>query len=262
MLRLAGDAGASVKTPADYEEAARTSLRDVVLPQWLGLLPLAGALLERAEGSVHVDGYTDVQWDFRTPVRLSAVPPSRPAAGRSMVVYPSYPSYVRPNPPPVQRHLTPTKVPSAATLPDADYMAIFEVTTKDKWSQLGRDDLSLLWRLEERLVVSLERAKALKVVGAAPLDITDVVAVVGVVGVFSCKESVSTLMARRRGRSAAPPLLCKLMDQARFVFVYQHYGDPSEGGSSPSGGGAGGVRGGAGGSSPSGGSAGVRGGTT
>jgi hypothetical protein len=52
-----------VVTPADYEEAARSFLRDVVLPQWLGLVPLAGALLARAAGNVHVEGYADVQWD-------------------------------------------------------------------------------------------------------------------------------------------------------------------------------------------------------
>ena len=243
-----------MKTPADYEDAARPFLRDVVLPQWLGLLPLAGALLERAEGTVHVEGTPDVQWDFRTPVRVSTLPPSGPPTGSSIVVYPSYDRYVRPSPPPVERHLTPTKVPGATALPVAHFMAIFEVTVASSWASLTAG--SLLWRLEERLHVSLQRAAALQDEGEASLKITDVVAVVGVVGAFNCKRSVGLLMARE----GAPPLLRQLMDQGRFVFIYQHYGDQSEGGSTRSGGGAGRVRRGAGGSSPSGGGAGTRGG--
>lgn len=226
---LAGEEGASAVTPADYEEAARSFLCDVVLPQWLGLVPLAGALLARAAGDVHVEGHTDVQWDFRAPVRVSALPPSCPAArGASMVVYRGFPAYVRPDPPPIERYLTPTKVPGAAAPPDAHYMAIFEVTTTKKWSR-GRE--SLLWRLETRLAVSLERAKAMQAEGATPLDITDVVAVVGVVGPFSCEESVNRLMARYDGgESAVPPNLRKLMDAARFIFVFQPFEDQIEGG--------------------------------
>ena len=223
---LMGEEGATMKTPAEYEEAARPFLRDVVLPQWLGLLPLAGTLLERAEGDL-----SGFQWDFRAPVRVSTLPPSGPPPGTSIIVYPSYERYQRPPPPPVERHLTPTKVPGATALPVAHFMAIFEVTTASSWSSLEAG--SLLWRLEERLTVSLQRATALQVEGDDPLDITDVVAVVGVVGAFNCKRSVSTLMQR----VGAPPLLRMLMEQARFIFVYQHYGDPSEGGSSPSHGG-------------------------
>lgn len=233
---LAGEDAATVKTPADYEEAARPLLRDTVLPQWLGLLPLAGTLLERGEGQI-----SSFQWDFRAPVRVSTLPPSGPPTGASLVVYPSYPAYQRPSPPPaqqhyVERHLTPTKVPGAAAPPVAHFMAVFEVTIAPTWSSL--DPGSLLWRLEERLAVSLQRATALQDPADPLLDITDVVAVVGVVGVFNCKRSVGTLMSR----PGAPPLLRKLMDQARFVFVHQHYGDRSDAASSPSRGGAGGGR--------------------
>ena len=209
-------------TPADYEEAARPFLRDIVLPQWLGLQPLAGTLLERAEGDV--GGF---QWDFRAPVRVSTLPPSGPPIGKSLIVYPSYDGYVRPSASPVGRELTPTKLPGATAPPLADFMAIFEVTTSSSWSSL--EPGSLLWRLEERLYVSLQRANGLTR-SSAPLTITDVVAVVGVVGTFNRQRSVGTLMARPN----APPLLCELMNQARFVFVYQRYGDSSEGRSSPS----------------------------
>ena len=126
---------------------------------------------------------------------------------------------------------------------------IFEVTVASSWASPTAG--SLLWRLEERLHVSLQCATALQDEGEASLNITDVVAVV-----LNCKRSVGSLMARE----GAPPLLRQLMKQGRFVFVYLHYGDQSEGGSTRSGGGAGGVRRGAGGSSPSGGGAGTRGG--
>jgi hypothetical protein len=204
---LIGNEGASSKTPADYEDAARPFLRDVVLPQWLGLLPLADTLLERAEGESPA-----FQWDFRAPVRVSTLPPSGPPAG-VIVVYPSHERYRRPSPPHVERHLTPTKVLGATERPVAHFVAIFEVTTASSWPSLEAG--SLLWRLEERLTVSLQRATAQQVDGAAPLDIADVVAVVGVVGAFNCRRSVSTLMAR----SGAPPLLRQLMQLARFVFV-------------------------------------------
>jgi hypothetical protein len=224
---LAGDEGATLMTPADYEDAARPFLRDVVLPHWLGLLPVAGTLLERAEG----DDASAFQWDFRAPVRVSTLPPSGPPTGSPLIVYPSYERYQRPSPPLVERHLTPTKVPGATAPPAADYMAIFEVTIARSWSSLNEG--SLLWRLEQRLFVSLQRAMALQAEGAAPLNITDVVAVVGVVGAFSCRQSVSALM----GRTGAPPLLRTLMQQARFIFVSRPYGDPSEDGRSPGGGG-------------------------
>lgn len=222
---LAGEEGATLMTPADYEDAARPFLCDVVLPQWLGLLPVAGTLLERAEGDASA-----FQWDFRAPVRVPTLPPSGPPTGSRIIVYPSYERYQRPSPPPVERHLTPTKVPGATAPPNADYMAIFEVTIASSWASLNEG--SLLWRLEQRLFVSLQRAMALQAEGAAPLDITDVVAVVGVVGAFSCRQSVSTLMVR----TGAPPLLRTLMQQARFIFVSRPYGDPSEDGRSPSGG--------------------------
>jgi hypothetical protein len=87
-------------------------------------------------------------------------------------------------------------------------MAIFEITTAKRWP------MSLLARLEQRLAVSLDRARALNP-DAAELSVLAVVAVVGVLGTDACPESVSTRLAR----SAGTPLLREMASAARFVFL-------------------------------------------
>ena len=87
-------------------------------------------------------------------------------------------------------------------------MAIFEITTAKRWPT------SLLARLEQRLAVSLDRARALNP-DAAELGVLAVVAVVGVLGTDACLESVSTRLAR----SAETPLLREMASAARFVFL-------------------------------------------
>jgi hypothetical protein len=223
VAELLANESATVATPAAYEQSARTRLRDVVLPQWLGLTVLEGAMLQRVEGDIDVRGRT-VEWDFRAPVLVSAAQPARAEQHEELAIYPSHQAYIRPVRPQSARQLTPTKLPGASAPPDLHYLAVFEATTTTPWT---RGKASLLWRLEERLHQSLDRANALQPEGATLLRIIDVVAVVGVVGVSDCKQSVG----KRMHRPDAPPLLRELMMAARFVFVHQRFDDPSEGGS-------------------------------
>lgn len=223
VAELLADETATVATPAAYANSARIRLRDVVLLQWLGLTVLEGAMLQRVEGDIHVGGRT-MEWDFRAPVLVSAVLPARAEQHHELTIYPSHQAYMRPARPLSSRHLTPTKLPGASAPPDLHYIAIFEVTTSTPWTK-GKK--SLLFRLEERLHQSLDRANSLQPKDATLLRITDVVAVVGVVGVSDCQQSVGKLMHR----SDAPPLLRELMLAARFVFVYLRFDEPSESGS-------------------------------
>jgi len=234
--RLPDDDAATPFTPADYEQSARVYLRDHVLPQWCGLQVVQGVRLERLEGDIVQDGSTNIQWDFRAPVMVAHAPPSMPSQSLNLVIYPTWPAYVRPAKPLSQARLTPTKVAGASEPPAADYMAIFEVTIQDNWAKADRHGSSLLTRLEERLFVTLARANALRSASIdKALDILDVVAVVGVVGVFNCQRSIVMLRARSVRddaiRPAASSLLWRLMDAGRFVFVRKPYGDPSCGGS-------------------------------
>jgi len=229
MARLPDD-NATHFTPADYEESARFFLRDTVLPHWLGLLVVPGVRIERLEGDISGAGYNNFQWDFRAPVTVSSLPPSQCGKSSNFVVYPSWDSYTRPEKPSSSIRLTPTKVANAREPPVADFMAIFEVTITSKWADF-KDGQSLLTRLEERLFVSLARANALRSADTPELNILDVVAVVGVVGVFNCQRKIATVRAESITndtiRPASSSLLWKLMDAGRFVFVRQAYGDPS-----------------------------------
>jgi hypothetical protein len=71
----------------------------------------------------------------------------------------------------------------------------------------------LLERLEKRLAVSLDRAHSEGFVKEK--NILDLVAVVGVVAPEPYSESVRSRMSKPH----APPLLKKMMDASRFVFV-------------------------------------------
>jgi hypothetical protein len=86
-------------------------------------------------------------------------------------------------------------------------MAVFEITTSTTWSR------SLLPRLEERLLLSLERARNLPG-NSGITSVLHVVAVVGVVGVADCKQSVA-----KRVTAARHPLLHTMMREGRFVFI-------------------------------------------
>ena len=209
-LRDSESDAASAATPAEYEESGRKYLRDN-FERLFGLRILDAACAQRAEGDIVTthDG-ASFEWDFRVPVNISGSPSFHTQAPGSHI-YPAHEHYLRPARPARARELTPSKLPSGAATA-SDFMAIFEITTTRRWSS------GLLSRLEQRLAVSLDRARALDP-GSSHLRILDVVAVIGVIGVDACQASVATLLAKRAGM----PLLKEMADAARFVFVLRTF---------------------------------------
>ena len=199
--------GESAVTPAAYEEGGRAYISGE-LERRFGLRAVLGASAHRLEGEIVDDARFSFEWDFRMPVTVS-VAPTHPGKAADFLIYPDMGQYVCPPRPASGRHLTPSKLPGSAELPLCDYVAIFEITTSDRWST------SLLPRLEARLRVSLDRARALT---DGIEDILDVCAVIGVVSPFSCQRSVAA-----RITAGAFPLLSAMMHSGRFVCLQRHY---------------------------------------
>ena len=199
---------ASAATPAAYEEAGRRHLRDN-FERLFGLRILEAARALRAEGEIVASSGASCEWDFRVPVNVSGSPSFARVPASGCLIYPDHERFQRPARPERARELTPTKLPSGAAA-SSDYIAIFEITTAKRWPA------SLLARLEQRLAVSLDRARDLNP-DAAELGILDVVAVVGVLGTEACEASVSTRLAM----SGETPLLKEMACAARFVFLFR-----------------------------------------
>jgi hypothetical protein len=117
--------------------------------------------------------------------------------------------YVRPMRPAAPRILTTTKTAGGTAPPACDFLAIFEMTTAEKWAA------NLLERLEERLRVSLDRARSL---ADGVASVLDVVGVVGVVSPFTCQRSVAARLGRQESAEALR-LLRELAGAARFVCI-------------------------------------------
>ena len=210
----AGDDAATAETPAAYESRARRTLVSE-LERRCGLRVLTGASPHRLQGDILDASSRSVEWDFRAPVTLFDALPSHSTASDEFVIYPSHGAYVRPPRPSAPRILTPTRVTGGATAaPPCDFLAIFEATTKERWSA------ELLPRLEERLLVSLDRARSNATGDIA--GILDVVAVIGVVSPYSCQRSIAPRLPTYR-------LLSEMAAAGRFVFVEMEL-SPSESG--------------------------------
>ena len=215
--QIATNEGASAATPQEYEDAGRRFISSE-LERRFGLRAISDASPHRAEGDIRDDAAHDfrsVEWDYRMPVTVSAQP-THPGKAADFIIYFDRDRYICPPRPAVALRLTPTKAPGAEAPPGCDYMAIFEITTVENWT---RGQSALLPRLEERLRVSLDRARANSVeVGD---DILRVVAVIGVVSPYSCQPSVGFKVT-----AIAFPLLFRMMSAARFVFLLLTY-EPS-----------------------------------
>lgn len=206
---------ASASTPVAYEESGRLHLLSI-FEGTFGLRVLSNARVHRAEHEIVVEG-GNVEWDFRVPVMCSGVVSA--AKTSTFIIYPDQPSYIRPPRPLRARQLTPTKIVAGVSTVEtrSDFMAIFEITTTKEWAK------NLAPRLEQRLAVSLDRARTLQLEGEAALTILDVVAVVGVLGILSCLRSIPSQVTK-----AKTPLLFQMMEAARFVFVHMPYsGSPT-----------------------------------
>ena len=113
------------------------------------------------------------------------------------------------------RKLSPTK-----ESPKAQYFAVLEYTSVDKWyetwrSESGKKRRGLLGRLEQRLFVVKDRAQSSS---ERPIgSITDVVAVVGVAGSYPCNSDVERILSRAKAAEDYP-LLTAMFKAGRFVF--------------------------------------------
>ena len=199
--------GTTVLSDPEYEDQARHKLHEILLSR-CGLVVARGADVSRA-------GLEGQEWDFRAPVLFSATAPHPNGESDVFEIFPRKPSYVRPEAVEA-RHVTPTKFSGEASPPAAHYLAILEMTTARKWTHSsggssGRE--GLLERLEKRLAISLDRAHSRGFVREK--NILELVAVVGVVA----PEPYSDSVRDRMSKADAPPLLKKMMDASRFVFI-------------------------------------------
>ncbi len=199
--------GTTVLSDPEYEEQARHKLHEILLSR-CGLVVSRNADVSRA-------GLEGQQWDFRAPVVISATAPHPNGELDIFEIFPQKPFYVRPEVV-EERHVTPTKFSGEASPPAAHYLAILEMTTARRWTHgsggsRGRE--GLLERLEKRLAISLDRAHSQGYIKEK--NILELVAVVGVVA----PEPYSDSVRDRMSRANAPPLLKKMMDASRFVFI-------------------------------------------
>ena len=209
-----------------YEDLGRGLIAKELGPRF-GLRIVDGAVgPSRAEGEIHDPTSADppAQWDYRMPVVVLGPPPAIPTAAKDFLVY-GHSAYSRPLAPAQERHLTPTKAvrgggpPASAEEPPlilCHFMVIFEITMAKTW--VAR---SLLARLERRLYISLDRARAQDL---GINNILDVVAVVGIVAPNSfTKEVAKTVVAK------SYPHLHAMMTAGRFVWLMKAAIDPLAG---------------------------------
>jgi hypothetical protein len=122
--------------------------------------------------------------------------------------------YAQPDPLPAPRNLSPLK-PLAA-----EYLAMLEFTRVENWYETWKSESGekvrkgLLERFERRLAICGQRARA-----AEPSQVVatalDVVALVGVVGEFPCREGVEALLSKA---DCPYPELQRMFAARRFVF--------------------------------------------
>lgn len=197
----------TVLSEQEYEDQTVLKLPAILLLR-CGLEVVRGVDLGRAD-------LAGQQWDFCAPVLLSATAPHPNGEGGVFEIFPSKPCYVRPEAV-AARHLTLTKSSGQESPPAAHYLAILEMTVTPQWTRgsggsQGRE--GLLARLEKRLTISLDRAYSLGFLREK--NILELVAVVGVVAPAPYSQSVQ----RRMSGANAPPLLKKMMDASRFVYI-------------------------------------------
>lgn len=210
----------SVLSDSDYERHARAQLHGKLVDH-CGLEVARGAPLDRP-------GLLGQQWDFRAAVRCAASRGDPRNVPGEFEAFMSEDGYLRPPNIPT-RIVTPTKAGGAAEPTAAEYLAVFEITTSRRWA---RGERSLLPRLEKRLRLSVERARAHGVL-TGQQTVTDLIAVVGVASPYGCSHSVCTQMDVEPTPYAN---LKAMMDAGRFVFVrVENPSTPASGGAGSTG---------------------------
>lgn len=220
IQRGLSETGSSAFTPDDYESSATSKLPQL-LSERCGLRVVSDVATSRLEscfGSVQ-----SAECDFRAPVKADSVPASRPIKACDFHIYPDRSAYIRPSQPSSPRNLMPTTHPLGSAPPACRFLAVFEVTKANNWFTKPRaGGTSLVQRLEERLFVSVERAKAAGATGptGSGLTVLDVVAVIGVVSPHVCEQPTGRMLPRFR-RSL--PMLSAMRDAGRFVCIRLPY---------------------------------------
>ena len=209
-LKLASADDVSFVSPTgkQYEELVDSKIND-----WLKLR----CGLQVVEGSRRGIAATDpsaanFQWDARFSVKCDP-DWTAPARSGDFLVYGGS-KYLRPAVLPTLRELSPTKFSAAA-----EYFAVLEYTRFPGWTEEWESSsrkrrTSLLPRLEQRLLVCIQRAKA---AGVSTSSVLDVVALVGVVSDDTCKESVEALLSKV---PCDYPAIQEMFRNKRFVFFY------------------------------------------
>ena len=198
----------SIMSDNDYECTARGLLFGKLV-DYCGLEVARGTALDRRS-------LMGQQWDFRAPVRCAATRGDSRNVNGIFEAFLSEEGYIRPPNIPT-RVVTPTKAGGAIEHIAAEYLAVFEITSGPNWT---RGQRPLLPRLEKRLRLSLERAKANGYL-APQQTITDLIAVVGVVSPHECSDSVCARMDVEVPEGELHPFahLKAMMDVGRFVYI-------------------------------------------
>ena len=193
-----------------YEELVSTKI-DEWLRSTCGLIVTAGSRRGVPSTDPSAGG---MQWDARLAVTCARdwlAPPRAP----TFVVFGGS-DYARPVSLPETRNLSPIK-PVAA-----EYLAVLEFTRVDNWYETWKSESGkkvrkgLLGRFEKRLAICVQRARA--VVPPLMVDTAlDVVALVGVVGEYSCREGVEALLSKA---DCPYPELKRMFAAQRFVFFH------------------------------------------
>jgi hypothetical protein len=118
-----------------------------------------------------------------------------------------------------KRKLGPQEEPSYA------FFAVFEFTSRSDWTHRGGQSKNkrkgLLKDLETRLALCRKRAADAQEKSENEVSILEIVAVVGVVGAYDCRQSVEDIMAAEMARTDAVnvlPNLSQMMQANRFVY--------------------------------------------
>ena len=208
----AADAITCVSPDGRQYEAIVDSKIDAWLLQYCGLQVVEGSRCG-VPNTVSGAGDVDVQWDGRCSVSCT---PSWAAQPRSdqFYVYGNETMYRRPAILSTTRGLSPGKPKNEM------YYAVLESSRWGDWTHTWTNDdkppkvrKALPPRLDTRLRLCVERAKA----AGFPKSTTvlDVVAVVGIVGEFDCKEAVESQLSKP---TKELELLKAMYNAGRFVF--------------------------------------------
>ena len=205
--------------------AAYEDLVNVRIDQWLYTFCGLRVVPSGRRGIAHTDPAAGgQQWDARFSVQLDATwAPPRAEDANKFYVYGGG-NYGVPSPLPPLRTLSPSKQGEA---PDAHYFSVLEFTSfpewTDDWKQVRTDKVrkALPLRLETRLAICLNRFK--EAGNPASSTVLDAVALVGVVSVSKCQESIESLLS---SDACVWPLLKQMFLARRFVFFYCFVASP------------------------------------